>query len=97
MAIKRNAIPLFGTSISKTLYKKIYSSKVKKIYLALDKDALDKSINYCEELMKEGKQVYLIKLEDKDPNETGFDKILELLHNAKQLTLSDLMRYKLNI
>lgn len=97
MAIKRNAIPLFGTSISKTLYKKIYSSKVKKIYLALDKDALGKSITYCEELMKEGKQVYLIKLEDKDPNETDFDKILELLHNAKQLTLSDLMRYKLNI
>ena len=40
MAIKRNAIPLFGKKISSTLMKQILTSNCKKVYLALDEDAL---------------------------------------------------------
>ena len=40
MAIKRNAIPLFGKNIQSSLMKKLVESKVKKIYIALDNDAM---------------------------------------------------------
>ena len=40
ISIKRNAIPLFGKNISKKLMQKLVTSEVKKVYLALDKDAI---------------------------------------------------------
>ena len=40
MAIKRNAIPLLGKNIQTNLLKRIVESTVKKIYIALDTDAL---------------------------------------------------------
>jgi len=40
IAIKRNAIPLLGKNIQSSLMKKIVSSKVEKIYIALDSDAI---------------------------------------------------------
>ena len=48
MAIKRNAIPLFGKKLSTTLMKKIIKSNVEKIYLALDEDALKDAFNHAE-------------------------------------------------
>ena len=40
IAFKRNAIPLFGKTVSKKLEKKIIEYQVKTIYLALDNDAI---------------------------------------------------------
>jgi len=51
MAIKRNAIPLFGKKLSTTLMKKIIKSNVEKIYLALDEDALKDAFNHSETFM----------------------------------------------
>ena len=95
MAIKRNAIPLFGKKISSTLMKKIIKSNVEKIYLALDEDALKETFNHAETLLSYGKKVYLIEMEDKDPSELGFKKFTKLLHNATKLTTSTLMKKRL--
>ena len=73
MAIKRNVIPLFGKNIQSSLMKKIVSSKVQKIYIALDNDAINKALEFCETLLDEGKEVYLVELEGKDPSEMGFE------------------------
>ena len=43
MAIKRNAIPLLGKNIQSNLLKRIVQSTVKKIYIALDTDAIKQS------------------------------------------------------
>ena len=40
IAIKRNAVPLFGKTISKKLKIKLINPQVKTVYLALDNDAL---------------------------------------------------------
>ena len=40
MAIKRNVIPLLGKNIQDKLKKKLVTSQVQKIYIALDKDAI---------------------------------------------------------
>ena len=95
MAIKRNAIPLFGKKLSTTLMTKIIKSNVEKIYLALDKDALKDAFNHAETFMSYGKQVYLIEMGDKDPSELGFKTFTKLLHNAIELTTSTLMKKRL--
>ena len=95
MAIKRNAIPLFGKRISDSLMKQIIESNVKKIYLALDEDALKDAFKHAETLMGYGKKVYLIEMGDKDPSELGFEAFTKLLHNATKLTSSILMKKKL--
>ncbi|MBC8395992.1 MAG: hypothetical protein H8E16_02690 [Flavobacteriales bacterium] len=95
MAIKRNAIPLFGKKLSTTLMKKIIKSKVEKIYLALDEDALKDAFNHAETFMSYGKRVYLIEMGDKDPSELGFKTFTKLLHNAVELTTSVLMKKRL--
>jgi CMP-2-keto-3-deoxyoctulosonic acid synthetase len=54
MAIKRNAIPLLGKTLPEKLMKKIVSSSVKQIFIALDNDALKQAIQYCETLLNHG-------------------------------------------
>ena len=76
---------------------KLVESKVKKIYIALDKDAVKKALEFCETLINEGKQVFLIDLEEKDPGEIGFIQFTRLLHNAKPLTFSRLLEKKMQL
>ena len=97
MAIKRNAIPLLGKNIQKNLMKKIVSSTVKKIYIALDNDAMKQSLNFAEEFMNEGKEVYLVELEGKDPSEMGFSHFTNLIQNTFPLTQYTLMGKKLQL
>ena len=95
IAIKRNAIPLLGKNIQSNLMKKIVTSVVEKIYIALDKDALKQSLKFCERLMAEGKEVYLVDLQDKDPSEMGFTNFTKLIQNTFPLTYYGLMEKKL--
>jgi hypothetical protein len=98
IAIKRNAVPLFGKSITKALMLKLVESQVKTVYLALDKDALKEALTYSEQLINLGKEVYLIELDGKDPSDLGFTSMTELLQKAKPLTFGELMlrRMKMN-
>jgi DNA primase len=97
IAIKRNAIPLFGKTIPKAIMLKLAESQVKTVYLALDKDALKEALNYSEKLVNMGKEVYLIELDGKDPSDLGFEKITELLHNARPMTFSDFLLKKMQL
>ena len=95
IAIKRNAIPLLGKNIQSNLMKKIVSSKVEKIYIALDSDAIKSSLKFCEKFMNEGKEVHLLEMDDKDPSELGFRRFTELIQKSTPLTLSGLLAKKL--
>ena len=95
MTIKRNAIPLFGKKISSSLMKKIIESNVKKIYLALDDDALKDALKHAETFIGYGKRVYFIEMQGKDPNELGFKEFTKLLHKATELTTSSLMKKRM--
>lgn len=96
IAIKRNAIPLFGKTIPKSLKKKIYEKKVKEIYILLDKDAISDAIKITDDLMKNGISVYFVSLSEEDPSDMGFKKVINLIKETKQTSFSDLMRMKLN-
>ena len=95
IAIKRNAIPLLGKTIQNNLMKKIINSTVQNIYIALDKDAMKQALNFCENLMNEGKEVYLVDIDDKDPSDMGFVKFTNLIQNTLPLTFSNLLEKKL--
>ncbi len=97
MAIKRNVIPLFGKQIPDALTKKIITSQVNKIYIALDKDALKDALKHCEQLLNAGKEVYLVELDDKDPSKIGFSKFIEIISKTQPLTLDKLLIKKLGL
>ena len=97
IALKRNAVPLFGKTIPKALMMKLVENDVKTVYLALDNDALKEAIKYSVELLNMGKDVYLIELNSKDPSEIGFKDMTKYLHTAKQLTFKDLLLKKMQL
>ena len=97
MAIKRNAIPLLGKSISTSLYKKIITNKVKDIYRALDTDAKDRALEIGEKFLNQGKRAFLVDLPDKDPYEMGFKSFTENIQLAEKLDISGIMLHKLNL
>ena len=97
IAIRRNAIPILGKSISDALYKRIIVGKVQDIYVALDTDARDKAVQIAEKFLNQGKRVFLINLSDKDPSEMGFRAFTELIQTAEELDLTGIMMHKLNL
>jgi len=97
LAIKRNVIPLLGKNIQQNLRKKLVTSKVQKIYIALDKDAIKQALSFCEELINEGKEVYLVDMQDKDPSEMGFENFTNLIQHTIPLTFSSLFEKKLQL
>lgn len=96
IAVKRNAVPILGKSLSKALIKKIVSSTVEDIYIALDRDALKKALQYVEQFLNMGKKVYLIDMQDKDPSEMGFVNFTHHVQQAEEMDLGKLLRYKLS-
>ena len=95
IAIKRNAVPLFGKNIQHNLMKRLVESKVQKIYIALDTDAIKQALGFCEQLLDIGKEVYLVEMQGKDPSEMGFENFTKLVQTVSPLTQYNLMEKKL--
>ena len=96
MAIKRNAIPLFGKTIPKKLMKKIYEKQTKTIYILLDSDAIKDALKITDKLMKNGINVYFVKLKNEDPSDMGFKRVTNLIKKSEETSFSDLIRMRLN-
>jgi len=96
MAIRRNAVPILGKSLSHSLMKRIITSKVDDIYIALDQDAQKDALEIAENLLNSGKRVFLIDLKEKDPSEVGFRNFTKLIQSAKELDFTGLMVHKIN-
>tara|TARA_B100000902_G_scaffold334057_1_gene332993 strand:- start:451 stop:1383 length:933 start_codon:yes stop_codon:yes gene_type:complete len=96
IAVKRNVIPLFGKTIPKILMKEIFEKRVRKIYILLDSDAYWDSIKMTDVLMRNGIDVKMVRLKDKDPSDMGFEKVTHLIKDSQTTSFSDLIRMKLN-
>ncbi len=97
MAIKRNVIPILGKAIAPSLYKKIITSPLKDIYIALDSDAKKRAIEIAESFLNEGKRVFFLDMKEKDPSDMGFKSFTEYIQQAEELDLSSLMLHKLDL
>jgi DNA primase len=97
IAIKRNAIPILGKSLSPSLWKKLITGKLTDIYIALDTDAQTQALEIAEKLIAAGFKVFLIELPGKDPSEMGFKEFTKLVQNATELDFTKIMLQKLDL
>jgi DNA primase len=101
IAIRRNAIPLFGTSMSDRLKEAIIANGVWRVNIVLDNDALKNAIriyDFIEKLKVQEIDVFLIKLEDKDPSVLGFEKINHIIESQeKPMEWADMLKLKMNL
>ena len=95
IAIKRNAIPLFGKTISNTLKKRIVERNVKSIYICLDNDAKKQAIEAADYFISNGIDVHLVDLPESDPSELGFKKIQYMIDSTYKLSPEKLMQEKI--
>jgi len=96
IAVKRNAIPLFGKVIQPRLKMKL-ASKSKQVYLALDKDAFKDCIPIVEDLLQQGLSVKWVDLPGKDPSEVGYCEMVTAVEQAKPVDFAGLIRLKLGL
>ena len=95
IAIRRNAIPLFGKTILPKLYKKIIEKQVKHIIISLDDDAFKDSLKMINQFRDEGIRVSFVKLKGKDPSELGYLKMTDKINTSKKVDFREFMRMKL--
>ena len=95
MAIKSNAIPLFGKSILPKLYGKIIEKSVKNLFIVLDSDAFDDAIKMTEKFVNEGISVNFVKLDGKDPSDVGYKSMIGELNKAIPMNFKQIMEMKL--
>tara|TARA_B100001175_G_C19508246_1_gene642121 strand:- start:79 stop:1020 length:942 start_codon:yes stop_codon:yes gene_type:complete len=96
MAVKRNAIPLLGKFIPKTLMDSIYKNGVKKISVILDKDAQEQALYYVNYFMNNGITVTNVLPTEKDASDMGFSKINKKLKTSESTGFSDIISQKLS-
>ena len=97
IAVKRNAIPLFGKTIPDALKLKIIQEGVDEVYICLDEDAKRDSIVAAEYFMANGIDVYMVDTSEGDPSELGFKRITELISQSDLLTFSDIVEYTIGL
>jgi hypothetical protein len=97
IAVKRNAIPVLGKTINDSLRLKILEKHTKKVYICFDNDAIKNSADAIDELMRNGVEVYFIRLTDKDPSILGFLEMRRLIREATPMDFSALINMKLSL
>jgi DNA primase len=95
IAVKRNAIPLFGKSMSSKLRQTIIDKSIAEVNIAIDPDARYDAILMAKDLMDQNINVRLLQYEGKDPSEIGFEKFNQIIQNTSFLNFSDLIELKI--
>lgn len=95
MAVKRNAIPILGKFIPKTLMDSIYKRGVKEIKILLDKDAQSQALYYVNYFMNNGITVTNILPTEKDAGDMGFSQVNSILKNTEETQFGDIISQKL--
>ena len=96
IAIKRNAIPLFGKTIPRKLLKKIIENGVSKITIVLDSDATIDLVKLTQKLKSYGVECNIVPLKNGDPSEIGFEKITRKIMNSSSLKFIDEVKFKMD-
>jgi DNA primase len=96
ITIKRNVVPLLGKFPSKQLVERIFMSGVSNIIISLDNDAMNEAMKAAEYFRKNGINVKMMYLKDKDASEIGYTKFYEELTKTKEFTSEELLLNKIN-
>jgi DNA primase len=97
MAVKQNAIPMFGKILTKRLIETLIDKKVSLVNLALDADALKDVLTGAETLMHHGIAVNYVHLGGKDPSSLGYEEVRNAIKNARLLDFSTMVELKMKV
>lgn len=95
IAVRRNAVPLFGTMMSTRLKEQLVIHKTKRVNILLDNDATREAVRAAQELWKWGIVSHLVILPAKDPSELGFHVVNKLIERSHPFEFEDLVYRKL--
>jgi hypothetical protein len=95
IAVRNNAIPLFGKHISSKLRESMILNGTRRVNMILDNDAMEDAVKNCQTITRLGIDVHLVKLDKKDPSILGFNNIHSLIRNSPQFDFDDLLEYNL--
>lgn len=96
MAVKRNAIPLFGKRIGDKLKRKLVETRPPMVNICLDFDAKGDVIDIVDFLHDNDINTSVVNFDDeRDASDFGFERMLEKLNDVKILSFSDIIRMKI--
>jgi len=99
-AVRKNVIPLFGTTMPFSLKLAMAKNGVKRVNIVLDNDALKQAIDiydHLEDIQGDNIAVHLVKLDEKDPSKLGFEKIDKIIKSSRPTDFLDSIKYKLSL
>jgi hypothetical protein len=96
MAIRINAIPLLGKTLTPHIKNELSIHGVKDVVVALDSDASKHTLNLVETLCNVGIRTKTVKLIDKDPGDSGYVQMTHLIENSILVDFNELLEMKLN-
>lgn len=99
IAIRNNAVPLFGKYPSKKLREKMIINGTKRVNIVLDSDALRDAVKNYSLLIKDvpNIEVHVVKLNGKDPSSLGFERVSDLINTSREFDFTDLLNYELGL
>ena len=96
IALRRNAIPLMGTSLQSKLLHAILRNGTKDVIIFLDEDARLHAINIGQELREYGIRSEVVITDSMDAADLGFDRSWQKVSGAKNIGFSDYIKYQLS-
>jgi hypothetical protein len=99
IAIRNNAIPLFGKYPSKKLREAMIVNRTKRVNMILDNDAINDAVRNCDMInnLSAIASVFLVRLDGKDPSVLGFERVHDLIRNAKEFDWDEQRKYQLGL
>ena len=95
ITLRRNAIPLLGKTLPKSLEREILQQKVSKIIIFLDEDARTDALKLEQQLTQYNIDTSVVLTQGKDANQMGFDQAWEEIQNAKTTNFRELIQHRL--
>lgn len=95
IALKRNAIPLLGKTVSKAVEHSLLKHNVKNVIIFLDKDARSDAIKLEQRLNQYDMNVSVVLTDEKDASEMGFEKSWERINTAQTTTFKQFIAQRL--
>lgn len=95
IALRKNAIPMMGKTLSKKLQTTLIENKVKDVTIFLDNDARLDAFQLSHRLSQYQINVNTVLTDEKDASQMGYDVAWEYIKSAKHTTFKDLVNEKL--
>jgi DNA primase len=95
IALRRNAIPLLGKTLSRNLERSLLEHKVKQVIVFLDEDAREDAMKLEQHLKQYDMNVSVVLTKGKDAADMGFKTAWEEISNSRSTTFKEFIGQRL--